>query len=561
LAIKCFSFVKEKTETFELQANGRDGRPRWVRLDGLYDHDPPQHPQSRTTLMNIKGQKQTLQKLTHLAAIVRSSNDAIIRQDPEGVITHWNPAAEKIFGYSTAEAVGRPIELIIPRDRAGEGHSLIRRVRGGEMIVGWETVRRSKDGRKINIALTLSAIHDDQGRFTAVTSIERDITEHITIRHRLNHIRDELELATSAARIGTWFADIGRKTAQWNNQLYRLLGLDPRPGPENMEFFFSFIHPDDRGQLENIQTVINKGGDEIKEEFRIIRKDGRIRWLAARGRIMRNASGEPVHMAGINFDITEVRQAKESEKLAQMQLAVKVAQLEQKNQELEQFAYAASHDLKTPLRAIRNYSEFLYKDLAEGLSGEQKSYLDGLKIAADQGLTLIDDLLVYSRIGRTSIEAERIDMSAMMDEVKSFLNLPPDIDLTVAKDWPVFETDPMLLSLILKNLVANAAKFNQRSSKRIDIGWTQPDKKGCIELFVRDNGVGIDPKYQEQVFRIFRRLHSTMEFEGTGIGLAIVQKAAFELGGSVRVESAPGEGSTFYVKIPAKVEEGSEAQG
>jgi light-regulated signal transduction histidine kinase (bacteriophytochrome) len=145
-------------------------------------------------------------------------------------------------------------------------------------------------------------------------------------------------------------------------------------------------------------------------------------------------------------------------------------------------------------------------------------------------------------------------MPAMINEVKSYLNLPSDIDLTVQKDWPAIEADSMLLSQILKNLVANAVKFNHSASKQVDIGWRQTDQNGFIELYVRDNGVGVDPRYQQQIFGIFQRLHTSKEFDGTGIGLAIVQKASRKLGGAVRMESTPGEGSTFFVKLPMKVE-------
>ena len=501
------------------------------------------------------GGAQKMAELAVLAAIVQSSEDAIIRKDLNGIITHWNPAAEKIYGFKAAETVGQNIKLIIPKERMEENHELVRRVLRGEQIKSWETVRRTKYGSTIDIALSLAPIRDEHGKITALASIERDIRERVMIQRRLNRISEELQMATEAARIGTWFLDFNRETAQCNDELYRLLGLDPRPGPEDIGFFFDFIHPDDRrGRLENTRALIDKASSELTDEFRIIRKDGRIRWLAVRGRIISNASDEPVQMAGVNFDITDIKQAREAEQLAQMQLAAKVAQLEQKNQELDQFAYAASHDLKAPLRAMRNYSDFLYEDLADSLSGEQKQYLEGLKNAAGQGQQLIDDLLGYSRIGGVPVKTERVDMHAMINEVKSYLNLSSDIDLNVQNNWPVFEADPMLLLQILKNLVANAVKFNTSALKRVDIGWRQPDKNGCIELFVRDNGIGIEPQYQQQIFGIFQRLHTGREYDGTGIGLAVVKKAALELGGAVRVESTQGEGSTFFVELPAKIE-------
>jgi len=200
------------------------------------------------------GEAQNLAELAVLAAIVQSSEDAIIRKGLNGIITHWNPAAEKIYGYSAAETLGRHIKLIIPPERMEENEELVRRVLRGEQIKAWETKRCTKDGRKIDIALSLSAIRDDRGKIIAVATIERDITERVMTRRRLSRIREELQMATRAARIGTWFLDFSRGTAQWNDEQYRLLGLDPRPGPEDIEFLFSFIHPDGRHQFRHYRS-------------------------------------------------------------------------------------------------------------------------------------------------------------------------------------------------------------------------------------------------------------------------------------------------------------------
>jgi PAS domain S-box-containing protein len=185
----------------------------------------------------------------------------MIRKSVDGIITQWNPAAEKIYGFSAAEAMGQHIKLIIPPERMEENHELVRRVMSGEQIKAWETVRITKYGRIIDIALSLAAIRDERGEITALVTIERDISERVINRRYLNRIRQELQMATEAARIGTWFADFSQGTAQWNDELYRLLGLDPRPGPEDIEFFFNFIHPDDRhGRFQSAKTLIGKGG-------------------------------------------------------------------------------------------------------------------------------------------------------------------------------------------------------------------------------------------------------------------------------------------------------------
>ncbi len=335
--------------------------------------------------------------------------------------------------------------------------------------------------------------------------------------------------------------------------MYLLLGLEPRPGAEELEAFFNYIHPADRERgLQDVKTVIGRDEQDFKDEFRIIRTDGTIRWLASRGRIYRDAAGRVSRMAGVNYDITDIKESERAMISARKKLAEKLAELTRVNQELSEYAYAVSHDLKAPLRAVRNYADFLVEDLAGTLDGESKKYMEGLKKALGEGERLIEDLLAFSRIGRAPLDTESIDMQQLLKEVESLLRLPADVELITADNWPALMADRTLLMQIFQNLIGNAVKFNDAKKKRIELGW-RDGKKDRIEFFVRDNGIGIEPRYTEQIFRVFQRLHTQQAYEGTGIGLAVVKKAAVYLGGKVRLESTPGEGSTFFVEIPRKI--------
>jgi len=223
--------------------------------------------------------------------------------------------------------------------------------------------------------------------------------------------------------------------------------------------------------------------------------------------------------------------------------------LEIANAELSQYAHVVSHDLKAPLRAIHNYSDFLREDLEGVLDGDQKEYLDGLNRAVHQGEELVNDLLTLARIDRSGDAYEAIDMDVLIHELESTLNLPDNVELSVSDDLPVVKTDKILLSQIFQNLIDNAVKFNDSRIKRIRIGRSDIGE-GNLELFVHDNGIGIAPRFFSQIFQVFQRLHTRKEYEGTGIGLAIVNKAADKLGGNVRVESEPGKGSTFFINFP-----------
>jgi PAS domain S-box-containing protein len=409
--------------------------------------------------------------------------------------------------------------------------------------------------RPKHVHMQIVSIHGYEGGFSHWHVAFFDVTESHERELRLKEIHGQLEMASQAAELGVWNYDMESGTSTWNEQLYRLLGLEPRKGPEDAERFFNFIHPEDRvGVVASLDAILSSKNNHIREDFRILRADGRILWLAARGKIFRDSRGRPVRISGINYDITERKQTEDTVRLAQLQLALQLAETERVNEELAQYAYAVSHDLKGPLRALRNYADFLFEDLADSLSGDQKKYIEGMKTAVDQGDRLINDLLDFSRLDKVVVEAEPIDLSDLVTEIRSFLNLSAEVQIVVNPKWPALYSDRTLLKQILQNLISNAVKFNHRHPKRIQIVCQQA-RNDHIEISVRDNGIGIASQYQEQIFRIFQRLHTDREYEGTGIGLAIVQKAAQKIGGLVRLESVPGKGSTFYLRLPSNMRE------
>jgi light-regulated signal transduction histidine kinase (bacteriophytochrome) len=248
-------------------------------------------------------------------------------------------------------------------------------------------------------------------------------------------------------------------------------------------------------------------------------------------------------------EIDERETAEELLRLAHRDLAKKAFDLEEANKELSQYAYAISHDIMTPLRAIHNYADFLQEDLEATLEGDQKMYLDGLVNAVGQGEALVDDLLELSRISGATGKIETINVGRFLRELIDFLDLSADVEVVLGDDWPSIDARPTLLRQIFQNLIINAIKFNRSSAKRIKIDW-RPVGQDRYEFCVRDNGIGIETRYHEQIFRVFQRLHTREEYEGTGIGLAIVQKATSKLHGAIFVKSELGKGSSFLVTLP-----------
>lgn len=235
-------------------------------------------------------------------------------------------------------------------------------------------------------------------------------------------------------------------------------------------------------------------------------------------------------------------------------VAERTAEYRKANEELAQYNYVISHDIRSPLRAIHNYADFLYEDLEATLDGEQKSYLNGLKSAVNEADYLVEQLLEFSRIGHKKGTAESIDLGVFLEKLILSLNLKAQAGIQMQEQWPQVQCDPLLLQQVFQNLLTNAVKFNNSQPKEVELGWRQTEGQK-YEIFVRDNGIGIDARYHDRIFNGFERLHTKEEYEGTGIGLAIVKKALHAMNGHIRIESNPGRGSTFFITLPGTKEE------
>ncbi|MBC8207741.1 MAG: cache domain-containing protein [Desulfobulbaceae bacterium] len=253
-------------------------------------------------------------------------------------------------------------------------------------------------------------------------------------------------------------------------------------------------------------------------------------------------SGETEYLVAVARDIS---QRKEAEK--NMRCSMK--KLTEANADLEQFSYVMAHDLKAPIRGISNYSTFLQEDLADSLTGEQKKYLTRLKEIAVETSAMVESLLLLARIGRDEVHTDPVDLSELLRSLVNSMGLSPDVHIDLTDDWPTINSDATLLRQVFQNLIENGIKYNTAAVKRVELGCLSAED-GRIECFVRDNGIGIDEKHHKQIFKMFERLHTQGEHEGSGIGLAIVHKTIKHLGGTIRLESTAGAGSTFYISLP-----------
>jgi signal transduction histidine kinase len=193
--------------------------------------------------------------------------------------------------------------------------------------------------------------------------------------------------------------------------------------------------------------------------------------------------------------------------------------------------------------------QFLTEDLGGSLGGEQLEYLNGMDKAVIQAENLVGDLLRLTRIGKEELRVEKIELGPFFDELIRSMNFPPEVSVETQETWPSVLAESALLRQVFTNLIGNAVKFNEFPDKRVRLASVDTGSQ-TVEISVADNGIGIEPKYHEKIFRIFERLHTASEYDGTGLGLAIVKKAVGRMSGRVRLESEPGKGSTFFVLLP-----------
>jgi PAS domain S-box-containing protein len=357
----------------------------------------------------------TLQQF--LAAIVESSDDAIIGKDLHGIICSWNRGAERIFGYSAAESLGRHISMLAPPDRVSETSTILAKISHGEHVEHYQTKRVTKDGRILSISLTVSPIRNRSGIIVGASKIARDVTEQVLAEEALHQANDRL------------------------------------------------------------------------------------------------------------------RQA---------------------NADLEEFGHSASHDLREPLRVVSVYAELLRRHLKEGLDPAGERYIEYIAEAAQRMEKLLTGLRTYMQ---ASVDARTPPAAVDANEClrHASMSLQSAIDDTgasiVHSDLPSVAIHGFHLEEVFQNLLSNALRYRSDQPPRIEIG--AESMGDTCKFSVRDNGIGINPTYQEEIFGLFKRLHTHTQYPGSGLGLAICRRIIERTGGRIWVESEPGRGATFLFTVPS----------
>ncbi len=487
------------------------------------------------------GAQRSWQAALELAAIVDSSGDAILSKDLDGTIMSWNPAAERLFGYTAEEAVGRPVSVLIPTGQAGEERDILERIKRGERIDHFETLRRRKDGMLVAVALTISPIKAPDGTIAGASTIARDISarqEADAARFHLAAIVDSSDDAIlSKALDGTILS--------WNLGAQGLYGYS---ADEVVGKSIAILVPPDRtGEVTDILTRIKRG--ERIDHFETVRrrKDGGLLPVALTISPIRNAEDEITGASTIARDISE-REGLTRALHAAAEEARTASRLK------SEFLATMSHEIRTPMNGVIGMTGLL---LDTELDSEQREYAETVRSSGEALLAIINDILDFSKIeaGKLDLEIIDFDLRPVVEELVELLAERAhakglELMTVIEADVPArLRGDPGRLRQVLTNLLGNAIKFTERGEILARVMLGEPgDRKALLCFEVGDTGPGIASESQAALFDAFSQTDATTTrtHGGTGLGLAISKQLAELMGGEIGVESESGAGSKFW---------------
>ena len=544
-----------------------------IRFDG--------QPATLAVLRDITARKQAEEEVVRLASIVESSDDAIIGETLEGIITSWNSGAQRIYGYPAAEVEGKHISLLDPPGLEADVPNTLDTIREGRHVDNFETVRRRWDGRLIDVSLTISPVKNAYGEIVGASTIARDITERKRAEQEEHRRSQEMATLFSLANILAQTEHFEEKVAHVLETLAQISQADSvslRVPDENAQGLKAVaaagpaVQDLPTGVLSYTDSV---SGTAYQHGEPVIVNDYPSQPLASplgieRG--VKSLAALPVKTGGrtIGLVIIYSRVADfftperirflttvvgglgtllENARLHE-ELELRAEELARSNDDLEQFAYAASHDLQEPLRMVSSYVQILAEDYKGQLDESADRFIGYAVDGANRMKGLIDDLLAYSRVGTQGAPFESTDFNAILEQVIYDLEgTIEDSGASLSQDrLPTVDADPIQMSQVLQNLIGNALKFGGDGSPNVHISSEERPEEWVLS--VRDDGIGIAPHHYERIFKMFQRLHHRSEYEGSGIGLALCHKIVQRHGGRIWVESELGKGSTFYFSIP-----------
>lgn len=534
----------------EVRYRHKNGSTVWVICAGrVIDWDATGHPLymigCHVDITRLKQAETKLQQSeAHLREAQRIGNLGSWHYDLATDRITWSDQLYRIFGLSvgTPLATFDTLQTYLHPTHRERHRQVVEQIITTQQPYDEEFRIVRADGTEAMIHVRGEAILDAAGITTQLTGTAQDITQRQEAAQRLEDLSLRLSLALDSGQIGTWSLDLQTQRVNWDERLRQIYGLTTAPA--SLAEWRGTLHPEDVGQVDADFAQVLAGAQPTPQTVRMWRSDGQLRWIRATALMETDAQGQPWRMVGTVVDITETKQAEE-------QLHQTSAQLAASNHELEAFAYSVSHDLRAPLRAIDGFSQALLEDYGDRIDAEGQDYFHRIRHNVHRMGQLIDGLLRLSRISRSAMACQWVDLSALVqDQVAELQQQEPDRCVTLGLTPKLIVwADRALMQVVITNLVHNAWKFTSHHPKaQIAFGSTQ--HQGEIVYYLHDDGAGFDMAYANQLFGVFQRLHNTNEFPGTGIGLATVQRVIHRHGGRVWAEAAVEQGTTVYFTLP-----------
>lgn len=475
-------------------------------------------------------------------------NHAIYTLDVEGYVTTWNAGACRIKGYRHGEIVGQHFSrFYTDEDRAqGKPERALRIAvdEGRYEEIGW---RVRKGGRRFQADVVITPMYGESGELKGFSKVTRDVSDRVELERRLNEQLALLQGIIDNAPSMILITDPSDRYLLVNPSLVRHLALQPEATLEDATA--EFFGPEFQARLKAGARAVTKTGDPCEFEVTLDNPEGPQLFIVNQFPL-RGDEGYIWAVCSIATDITNRKRAEEEIKTLNQTLEASVTELRSVNEELEAFSYSVSHDLRTPLRAIDGFSRLLVEEYRQSLDETGCNYLERLCAASQRMGQLIDDLLMLSRITRSELNCINLDLGAMARDILADLKAREPkrrIDVHIA-DGMTSYGDKRLIKIALENLLGNAWKFTgRRRDAWIEVSCARAG--GETVYRIRDNGVGFDMEYAWQLFKPFRRLSTEVDFDGSGIGLATVQRVIQRHGGRVWADGLPDNGAAFYFTL------------
>lgn len=500
----------------------------------------------------LKAIKDTLQKeeQDYLRLLNKSSN-CIYNVDLDLKTTYVNPAFVKLLGVSDADELINKLFLPVRFwDNPQERDRILGPLNRASMEVTELTLKTAK-GKRLFVTLFSTPTKNIKGEINGCQGVLYDVTAQRELQEKtveLHQSEERFRLVAQATSDLIYEWDIASDRLNWFGDVDGALGFKQGKLPMTIKAWAERIHPDDKAGVAGCVSGDREFVRSIQEEYRIQRKDGSWCYWSEHALPVLDNKGHPRKWIGACVDITERKEAEKNLEKLNKDLESNVRELSRANKELEEFAYIAAHDLKTPLRGIGTLADWLVMDYADKFDEEGKEQVKLINTRAKQMSFLIDRIQQYSKLGQSGQIKQRVDLDEVLSEVISIIAPPENIEVIVEDKLPVIVCERTHIIQVFQNLLSNAVKYMDKPKGQIKVGYNENDN--FWKFSIADNGPGIQQKHFEKIFRIFQTLSPRNGIESTGIGLSIVKKLVELNNGRVWVESEVNRGSTFFFTLP-----------